>query len=65
MTTLEDLLNELPEPYCTQAKKNTKVRLSMDCIGVSRENALSMAFGWRTSPEGYTYWRELYDHLCI
>lgn len=58
--TLKELLNKLPEPVRSQAIKNTtNDRLEL----TFRPNynpyiALSSAFHWEKSPEGFEYWHE-------
>lgn len=62
--TIEDWLNELDEPYRTQAIENTKnladtTELDRPAFGIS--DALSCAFIWGRSPEGHIYWSDLHS----
>ena len=63
MKTIREHLESLPEPYRTQALENMRpekalVFPSMNCRG----EALTLAFDWERSPEGYLYWEERYEH---
>jgi len=58
MKTVKEWLEELPEPYRSQALKNT--RDSDGKLEVkSLVTALECAFLWMLSPQGYHYWSEL------
>lgn len=54
-------LQELPEPYRSQAIKNCK-RLDGD-TGFSVVDALAGAFNWDDSPQGHEYWAALHNEL--
>lgn len=58
MKTIKQWLEELPEPYRTQALENLKSD-KYDSI----EKALLNAFDWWNSPEGWNYWSEFYMEL--
>lgn len=67
MKTIREWLEELPEPYRTQALENcNSMRLSIsglsDIVETSRI-AIMSAFHWDSSPEGFHYWDELYETL--
>lgn len=55
--TIKEWLEELPEPYRTQALKNTK---KLDYVTGSLERALNCAFDWDSSKEGYNYWGRIF-----
>lgn len=60
--TIEEWLNELPEPYKTNAIKNTpefNKQLLVDSITM----ALRKGFSWDYTPQGFIYWADLYFHL--
>jgi hypothetical protein len=53
--TIQDYFNRLPEPYRTQAIRNTSnknLKLESDSL----QKALRIAFAWGDSPEGSDYW---------
>ena len=58
MKTIEQHLNELPEPYRTQALKYYEPQTEQ-----TQSAALIYAFDWRESEEGFHYWDKLYDRL--
>lgn len=61
--TIEEWLNELEEPYRTQAIENTKRLAGTERLYEPADNitdALMSAFIWETSPEGYEYWSDLF-----
>lgn len=62
MKTIREWLEELPEPYRTQAINNTEKNrlLTHD---VSLREAITVAFFWGNSPEGHEYWAEFYKTL--
>lgn len=61
-------LNQLPEPYRSQALANYNPAFfaretgGLDKVG-SKENALLFAFSWDNSPEEFDYWDEVYEYL--
>lgn len=60
--TYRQLFEKLNEPYCSQAIANCK-RIYIDefiddTACVSR--AVDSTFNWFDSPQGYTYWDEVY-----
>jgi hypothetical protein len=58
MKKIKKWLEELPEPYRSQALENTEDR--DDKLEVkSLVTALECAFIWRLSPQGYHYWDKL------
>jgi hypothetical protein len=61
--TIKEYLETLPEPYRSQALKNTyKIHLDeagKDSVG----HALKSAFFWESSPEGHDYWENFYHSL--
>lgn len=62
--TIREWLEELPEPYRTEAINNA-YELIIDTPEKSITEALSNAFVWKNSPQGNKYWNELYDKLTI
>lgn len=62
MKTIKEYLNELPEPYKTQALKNIE-SIKTDCFAISLEDAILGAFLWDFSPEGHDYWQDLHDGI--
>lgn len=62
MKTIEEWLNELPEPYRGQALDNTKpVVKTLNCRSIRR--AVYIGFIWGMSIEGFDYWNDLYESL--
>jgi hypothetical protein len=64
--TIGEFLNELPEPYRSQAIENCENY----CDGKFREqkvtnivDALLNAFIWKGTPQAHTYWEEFFDSL--
>jgi hypothetical protein len=58
MKKISEWLNELPEPYRTQAIANQE----WQDYEVNRlSGAIANAFSWHDSPQGHEYWHELYD----
>lgn len=62
MKTIKDYLEQLQEPYRTQALNNTKEE-DLNTIVTNTRKALYFAFTWQTSPEGYDYWNNLHESL--
>lgn len=62
---IETWLKMLPEPYRSQALENLKKHGwdNDDQEEESADDALSLAFDWETSLQGYEYWNELYEKL--
>ncbi len=58
MKTIKQHLNELPEPYRTQALKYFEPQTAQ-----TQSEALMCGFDWRESKEGFSYWGKLYDRL--
>jgi hypothetical protein len=54
MKTIKEYLEELPEPWKSQALENCDAEPTDSAP--SRDKALSMAFTWSSSPEGHEYW---------
>lgn len=63
MKTIREWLEELPEPYKTQAKQNTKKLSVFKLEEPTLSDAVMSAFRWETTPEGLNYWMNLYDEL--
>lgn len=53
--TIKEWLEGLPEPYRTQALKNTK-DVMLGSQSTSSYYALKRAFRWADSPEGFDHW---------
>lgn len=62
MKTIEQWLNELPEPYRSQAFENCGQRL-LSLEESSFKYALATAFIWELTTQGHEYWRELANNL--
>lgn len=62
MKTIRDWLEELPEPYKTQAIDNAPEN-NLKCQDDSLHEALAGAFFWSYTKEGYDYWDNLYTKL--
>ena len=61
--TKREWLQELPEPYCSQAIINSS---NLDCIGYSSiVDVLDNAFIWEKSPEGDVYWKKIRNDLAL
>lgn len=64
MKTIREWLEELPEPYRTQAIENVVERNPFE-LAENIEQALWMAFSWMNSPQGGDYWCSLHDKLMV
>lgn len=53
-------LQELPEPYRTQAVINTPNGSLSDIGNENLQDALVSAFDWENSPEGHEYWMDVW-----
>lgn len=64
--TIREWLNELPEPYRTEAFEEAKAfyndnyEIGMDNKVCSMASALSCAFIWDESSRRFAYWRGLF-----
>ena len=56
MKTIRQWLEELPDPYRTQALENIRVKEVLDLPELSFSVALRSAFTWDATPQGYDYW---------
>ena len=58
-------LEQLEEPYRSQALKNVEARGGYwnNRIFVSSSEAIKGLFIWHDSPEGFDYWNSKYDQL--
>lgn len=63
MKTINEWLNELEEPYRTQAINNSFYNINKTEKAKSLSFALSMAFIWDKTNEGHDYWEKLNDKL--
>ena len=72
MKLVAEYLNELPEPYKSKAKFNRDIYLELnpdmkqkvkDYECSSASGALSLAFPWNKSIEGWHYWNDFYINL--
>ena len=64
MKTVKEWLEELPEPYRSQALENGDrgiLTLEEDSVYF----ALFCAFIWESSPQGYKYWDNLHKKLKV
>ena len=57
--TIEQHLQDLPEPYRSQALKNMWWEDKDNKYELQSE-ALYQAFNWSKSPEGFKYWNDFY-----
>ena len=62
LRTIENWLQDLPEPYRSQALKNMWWE-DAHTAAHSLEYALHQAFNWSKSPEGYKYWHNYHAGL--
>lgn len=60
--TIKEWLEELDEPYRTQALNNMDIEDS-EVDAYSLCEAVGIAFYWYDSPEGHDYWDELSEQL--
>jgi hypothetical protein len=60
MKTVKDSLDLLPEPFRTQAIKNTDSKILKSVYAGSIKEDLPGAFVFHNSPEGYHYWSNLF-----
>lgn len=60
--TIKEWLEELPEPYRTQALNNADEVL-LECTEETQSEALKGAFMWFTTEEGHDYWSQLHKTL--
>ncbi len=58
MKTIKECLEELPEPYKTQAINNTN-NITLKSIKGSLKNALYSCFRWKETNEGWEYWEKV------
>lgn len=64
--SIEQWLNELPEPFRTQSLFNKKhYAVSNTGLKYTLHSALLEAFAWGKTPEGFDYWRELFRQLVF
>jgi hypothetical protein len=68
--TIGELLNELPEPYKSQAIENATQQnlpgsflLLITPTCKSKQQALRQSFVWAKSNEGHEYWADFYKTL--
>jgi hypothetical protein len=57
--TIEEWLDNLPEPYRSKAIRNRAAFPSKNKLSNTLWRAVSKAFDWYESPEGYDYWHSL------
>ena len=62
MKTIRFYLNQLPEPFRSQAIENTS-QLHADLFAVDLITAIGDAFIWQYSIEGHDYWSNLVKGL--
>lgn len=62
MKQIQQWLEELEEPYKTQAFENTQEdRLTL--VTDTLSNAIQKAFTWSETPQGRNYWGEIHDKI--
>lgn len=66
MKPIKDWLNDLPEPYRSQALENHSIIPIRDTEKqVSKLSyAMFFAFPWDVSPQGSEYWGSFYVSIC-
>lgn len=62
MKTIKEWLEELPEPYRTQALENSDI-IHNNNKSDSLPSALDMAFNWPQTNQGWEYWHKLFSEL--
>lgn len=60
---IKGFLEQFPEPYRTQALKNFDPDYCPERKPKSKADALSLAFSWHRSPQGYYYWGDFHTQL--
>jgi hypothetical protein len=60
--TIREHLNDLPEPYRTEAL-NMLSEQSANIIKEKADEALDSAFVWADSPQGFNYWASFHITL--
>lgn len=62
---IKEWLEELPEPYRTQALEiyHTQWSDTENPSTESLDQALITAFVWEMTPQGYEYWNKLHEEL--
>jgi hypothetical protein len=64
MKTIKEYLEELPEPWRSQALENYDPKFHPHTKTTSSlESAISWAFDWSESPEGHEYWSTAHDSI--
>lgn len=63
MKTIREWLELLPEPYKGQALENADSPDTLYLVTGDVAEAISAAFVWEHTPEGYAYWAELNDKI--
>ena len=62
--TIKQWLEELPEPYRTQALENYQDFFYQDEEPINYiSDAINWAFRWESSKEGYDYWFNFWEKL--
>lgn len=59
MKTIREWLEELPEPYRSEALKNAD-KDKLDAMEDLLSHAIAEAFDWEDSPQGFDYWNNQY-----
>lgn len=57
--TTKEWLESLPEPHRIEAIQNTDPEILASDSIKTFDNALSGAFAWKETPQGYGYWSDL------
>jgi hypothetical protein len=64
MKTIREHLNDLPEPYRTEALANNRHQFNWDVVYEDDvSEAILGAFNWSDTPQGYEYWSKFHDTL--
>lgn len=62
--TIREWLEELPEPYRTQALENTS-KTNLQIFVSNIKTAIQFAFIWSDSDQGHNYWSDLHQSRKI
>ena len=63
MKPIKQWLEELPEPYRTQALENCQEEFYLKKCTSSQHLALEHAFFWGKTPQGHNYWSDIWKKL--
>ena len=61
MKTTREWIEDLDEPYRSEAIKNTPIKVLKLKEHISQSKALLDAFVWEDTPQGHDYWSDLHE----